>query len=118
MNEEIKERRNEEKRVWEALRHLFKDCLVDIEFGYYKHMKGMIVTYEDYKPEDAVKQEVMESVGNDWKVVLKREFSDLSIMMTMLKLYKENRVIIVDCHDGKLCHYKIREFANRLMCNV
>ena len=115
MNEEIKERRNEEKRVWEALRHLFKDCLVDIEFGYYKHMKGMIVTYEDYKPEDAVKQEVMESVGNDWKVVLKREFSDLSIMMTMLKLYKENRIAVVDEEGGELRPYTVRAYVNRLM---
>ena len=74
----------------------------------------MFVTYKDCNPEAVVKREVMEAVGPEWKVV-KREFSDVTVMLTMLKLYKENRIAVVDVEEGELRPYAVRTYVNRLM---
>lgn len=43
------------------------------------------------------------------------EDSDLTIMLTMLRLYKENRIAVVDYVDGELCAFTVREYVNMVM---
>ena len=64
---------------------------------------------------EEVKQKLCELLGSEWKVVVKRVYSDLTIMLTMLKLYKENRVAIVDEEDGELKPYTIRAYVYKRM---
>lgn len=110
-----KERRNEEEIVRVALHQCLGNNFKEVDFCYWRGRKSMIVVYEDYKPEDEAKREVTEAVGLEWKVVVKREFSDVTVMLTMLKLYKENRIAVVDVEDGELRPYTVRAYVNRLM---
>ena len=87
----------------------------EVDFCYWRGRKSMLVVYEDYKPEDEAKREVTEAVGSEWKVVVKREFSDVTVMLTMLNLYKENRIAVVDMEDGELRPYTVRAYVNLLM---
>ena len=108
---ETKERHQQEQRIREALADFFGDSYREAEFYYSRTKKGILITYDDFKPEREIKEKVADIVGKDWNIVLKREFSDLTIMLTMLKLYKENRVVIVDAEDGKLKPYTIRAYV-------
>lgn len=110
-----KERRQMECQVEAKIRGCLGNNFKEVDFCYWRGRKSMLVVYEDYKPEDAVKSDVMEAVGPEWKVVVKREFSDVTVMLTMLNLYKENRIAVVDMEDGELRPYTVRAYVNRLM---
>lgn len=110
-----KEKQQQEQKVREALEDFFGEAYKEADFCYYRGKKGVLVTYEDFKPERDVKEKVCELVGDGWNVALKREFSDLTVMLTMLRLYKENRVAIVDVVDGELKPYQVRVYVNMLM---
>ena len=110
-----KEKRLQEQKIREALEDFFGEAYKGADFCYYRGKGGVLVTYEDFKPESEVKEEVCELVGDGWNVVLKREFSDLTVMLTMLKLYKENRIAIVDVINGELTPFQVRVYVNMLM---
>ena len=112
---ETKERHQQEQRIREALTDFFGDSYREAEFYYSRTKKGILITYDDFKPEREIKEKVADIVGKEWNIVLKREFSDLTIMMTLLKLYKENRVVIVEMAAGNLKPYTIRMYVNGLM---
>lgn len=110
-----KEKRQQEQEIREALEDFFGEAYKEADFCYYRGKKGVLVTYEDFKPEREVKEKVCELVGDGWNVVLKREFSDLTVMLTMLRLYKENRIAVVDVINGELTPYQVRVYVNMLM---
>ena len=112
---ETKERHQQEQRIREALTDFFGNSYREAEFYYSRTKKGILITYDDFKPEREIKEKVADIVGKDWNIVLKREFSDLTIMMTLLKLYKENRVAIVGEEDGELKPYTIRAYVYKRM---
>ena len=109
------ERKQMERQAEAALRQCLGDNFREVDFCYWRGSKSMLVVYEDYKSESEAKREVMEAVGPEWKVVVKREFSDMTVMLTMLKLYKENRIAVVDVEEGELRPYEVRAYVNRLM---
>lgn len=111
----LKERREQERKLEDALRGIFGASFKEADFCYHRGKKGLLVTYEDFKPESELKPVVQEAVGSEWRVVLKREFSDVAIMLTLLKLYKENRVAVVDIIDGELRPYQIRQYVNWML---
>lgn len=110
-----KERKQFEQRTEEALRGFFGDSYRSAEFCYFRGRGGVLVTYEDFKPEHEIKDEVRQLVNENFNVVLKREYSDLTIMLTMLKLFKENRIAIVDEWNGELRVSQVREYLLRIM---
>lgn len=110
-----KEKRQQEQQVREVLEDFFGEAYREADFCYYRGKKAVLVTYEDFKPEEEVKQSLCELLGSEWRVVVKRVFSDLTVMLTLLKLYKENRVAVVDRVDGELRPYTIREYVWRKM---
>lgn len=110
-----KEKRQQELKAQEVLVGFLGEAYREADFCYYRGQKAVFVTYEDFKPEEEVKQKLCELLGSEWKVVVKRVYSDLTIMLTMLKLYKENRVAIVDEEDGELRPYTIRAYVYKRM---
>ena len=110
-----KERKLFEQRTEDALRGFFGRSFRSVEFCYFCGRGGMIVTYEDFKPEREIKEEVNRLVDEGFNVVLKREYSDLAVMLTMLKLYRENRIAIVDEWEGELRAFAVREYVLRMM---
>lgn len=109
------ERRQQEQEIEAMLRTILGDSFKEVDFCYYRKNRGMLVTYEDFKPEKDLLEEIRQAVGSEWNVVLKREYSDLAIMMAMLKMFKKNRVAIVDIEEGELRPYQIREYVLRQM---
>lgn len=108
-----KERRQQEQKVRGILEDFFGEAYKEADFCYYRGNKAVLVTYEDFKPEEEVKQKLCELLGSGWKVVVKREYSDLAIMMAMLKMFKQNRVAVVDEVDGELRPFQIRHYVLR-----
>lgn len=110
-----KEKKRMEQDIRIALHGYFGDSLREVDFCYWRDSRGVLVTYQDFKPESDIKEEVSALVGDGWRVVLKREYGELTIMLTLLKLYKENRVAIVDEINGELRPYQIRHYVYWLL---
>lgn len=110
-----KEKRKQEQKIREALEDFFGEAYKGADFCYYRGKKGVLVTYEDFKPEREVKEKVCELVGDGWNVVLKREFSDMAVMLAMLKMYKENRVAVVDEVNGELRPFQIHRYVHWML---
>lgn len=110
-----KERKEQESRLEDVLRGIFGTSFKEADFCYHRGRKGLLVTYEDFKPESELNAVVQQAVGSEWRVVLKREFSDVSVMLALLKLYKENRVAVVDEVGGELRPFQIRHYVNWLL---
>lgn len=110
-----KERRQQEQAAETVLRDIFGESFKEADFCYYRGKKAVLVTYEDFKPEDEAKRMAVDALGSGWNVGVKREYSDLAIMMAMLKMFKQNRVAIVDVEEGELRPYEIREYVLRQM---
>lgn len=108
-------RKQEEQQVRGVLDGIFGTSLKEAEFCYYRGSKAILVTYEDFKTEDEAKRLAVDALGSDWKVVVKREYSDLTIMLTMLRLYKENRIAVADVVEGELRAFPVRVYVNSLM---
>lgn len=108
-----KERRQQEQAAETVLRGIFGESFKEADFCYYRGNKAVLVTYEDFKPEAEAKRMAVEALGAGWNVVVKREYSDLAIMMAMLKIFKQNRVAVVDEVDGELRPFQIREYVIR-----
>ena len=104
-----KETKQSEQTVRRNLSHLFGASMKALEFLYF------IVTYEDFKPERELMNDVASALGPEWKVVLKREYSDFAIMNAMLQLYKENKVSIMWNQSGDIQVARIRVYVNDWM---
>ena len=76
---------------------------------------GALVTYTDFLSEHLAGQMLADIIPSEVHVVLKREYGELTIMLTLLKLYKENRVAIVDEINGELRSYQIRHYVYWLL---
>ena len=109
------ERKQMQKRIEEAVRGILGTHFISVDFCYYRGGKGIVVTYEDYKPEAEVKEEIMKVIEGRWKIITVREFSNENIMHTMLGIYKQNRVAIVDQVNGELKPYTVQAYVNRIM---
>lgn len=105
----------EEQRVSEILQGIFNESLKDVEFCYWKNWKGIIVTYEDFKTEIELKEQVQQAVGDDWKVLLKRVYSDLSIMVAMLEVYEKNEISVIQGGADDVRVEKIRAYVNSIL---
>ena len=110
-----KERKQVQKQIEEAVRGILGDHFISVDFCYYRGGKGIIITYEDYKPEVSVKEEIAKAVEGRWKIITVREYSNENIMHTMLGVYKQNRVAIVDQVNGELKPYTVQAYVNRIM---
>lgn len=109
------ERKQTERRMESVLRGFFGEAFRSVDFCYFRGRGGMLVTYVDFRPEQEVRPKVQELAGEGWNVVVKREYSDLTIMLAMLRLYKENRIAIVDDAGGELRAFNVRVYVNSLM---
>ena len=110
-----KETKQSEQTVRRKLSHLFGASMKALEFLYFGKVKGVIVTYEDFKPERELMNDIASALGPEWKVVLKREYSDFAIMNAMLQLYKENKVSIMWNQSGDIQVARIRVYVNDWM---
>ena len=110
-----KERKQVQKQIEEAIRGILGEHFINVDFCYYRGGKGIIVTYEDYKPEASVKEEIAKAIEGRWRIIVEREYSNENIMHTMLGVYKENRVAVVDCENGELKPYTVQAYVNRIM---
>lgn len=108
-------RKQEEQQVRGVLDGIFGTSLKEVSFCYFRGSKAILVTYEDFKTEDEAKRLAVDALGSDWKVVVKREYSDLTIMLAMLRLYKENRIAIADVVEGELRAFPVRVYLNKVM---
>lgn len=47
--------------------------------------------------------------------IFRHDRKELNIMVTMLDMYKENKVAVVDLVDGELKPYEIRDYVDGLV---
>ena len=109
------ERKQVQRQIEEAVRGILGDHFISVDFCYYRGGKGIVVTYEDFKPEAEVKEEITKVIEGRWKIITVREYSNENIMHTMLDIYKENRVAVVDVENGELKPYTVQAYVNRMM---
>ena len=64
---ETKERHQQEQRIREALADFFGDSYREAEFYYSRTKKGILITYDDFKPEREIKEKVAENESNPLK---------------------------------------------------
>ena len=109
------ERKQIQKQIEDAIRSILGDHFISVDFCYYRGGRGIVVTYEDFKPEAEVKEEITKVIEGRWRIITVREFSNENIMHTMLGIYKENRVAVVDQENGELKPYTVQAYVNRMM---
>lgn len=109
------ERKQVQRQIEEAVRAILGDHFISVDFCYYRGGKGIVVTYEDYKPEAEVKEEITKVMEGRWRIITVREFSNENIMHTMLGIYKQNRVAVVDQENGELKPYTVQGYVNGIM---
>lgn len=110
--------KQEERQVRGVLDGIFGTSLKEVSFCYFRGSKAILVTYEDFKTEDEAKRLAVDALGSGWNVVVKREYSDLAIMMAMLKMYKGNRIAVADVVEGELRAFPVRVYVNSIMEKV
>lgn len=113
-----KERIQEEKRIRQALDLIFKKQLKEVFFCYNRNSKAILITYMDFRPVHQLQEEVERSIGKEWIVTLKREYSEKHIMQTLLNIFKENKIGICYLKDGEIAYSTIRGYVYRIMEEV
>lgn len=108
---------NKHKKIEDSIRDILGDNFKSVDFYYCQGKREVIVTYVDFKPEPEVKGEIIKRIEEGWDIILQREYSQENIMRTMLDIYNENRIAIVDCENGELKPYTVRSYVNRIMSN-
>lgn len=112
---ELKKRQQMQERIKFDILKIFRKHLLDIDFYYYRGGRTLFVTYEDFKPEQHARQLLKRVVTGKWNIVIRREFSSKNIMNTMLDMYRQNRVAVVDMVNNELVPFEIRDYVNGRM---
>ena len=109
------ERQQKQEQAEAAIRKILGKHLLDIDFHYYRGGRTLFVTYEDCKSEQDTRQLLKRAVTGKWNIVLRRGFSNKNVMNTMLDMYHQNRVAVVDMVNGELMPYGIRDYVDGRM---
>lgn len=112
-----KEQKQEEKRIRTELDSLLKKHLKDVFFCYHRKTKAVMVTYENFKPANQVKEEVEKITGEGWHICMKREYSDAWLKRTLLHFFKGNEVDVCYANNGKVIIESIRVYTYKFLEN-
>lgn len=113
-----KEREKNEGRIKDALRELFGEHLISVEFLYYRGGREISVIYEDFKPYTETRFLIRSILQGKWSLVLHRNHSTERIKSALFDVYNHNHVAVVDMKNGELKPYTIRNYIHALMNEI